>query len=118
GVVVGADHQRIALLDGHGLQQVQALALWDALENVDQDHVGQFLRGNPVGRGRAHVASSDNRYLLTHVSLPFGSILVAIAPTRSYTAFCLRRSTMFSMMCVANSLVLTLVDPGISRSKS
>ena len=53
----------IALLDRHGFQQVQRLALRHAFHDVDQHHVGQFLRSNPVcGRG-AHIARADNALL-------------------------------------------------------
>ncbi len=47
-VVVGAGDGHVALLDGHGFQQVQRLALRHAFDHVDQDHIGQFLGRNPV----------------------------------------------------------------------
>ena len=56
----------VALLDGHGLEQVERFALGNALDDIDQDDVGQFLGGNPVGGSGADVAGSDDAYFLTH----------------------------------------------------
>ena len=40
GVVVRADDVGIALLDRHGLEQVETLSLRDAFDDVDEDDVG------------------------------------------------------------------------------
>ena len=58
GVVVRADDVHVALLDRHGFEQVERLALRDAFRDIDQDDVRQFLRGDPVGGGRAYIACS------------------------------------------------------------
>ncbi len=55
GVIVGAENVGVALLDGHGLKQVERLALGYAFDDVDQNDVGMFLRRQPVRRGGAHV---------------------------------------------------------------
>ncbi len=68
-VVVGAGDGHVALLDGHGFQQVERLALRHAFHYVDQHHIGQFLGRNPVrGRG-AHVARADDAYFFSHFVL-------------------------------------------------
>ena len=56
----------VALLDGHGLEQVERLALGDAFDDVDQDDIGQFLGGDPVGGSGAYVAGADNADFLPH----------------------------------------------------
>jgi hypothetical protein len=58
----------VALLDGHGLEQVERLALRNAFDHVDQHHIGQFLGRNPVRGRRAHVAGADNAYFLPHLN--------------------------------------------------
>ena len=41
GVVVGAENRRVAFLDRHGFEQVEAFALRNAFnEDVDEDNVG------------------------------------------------------------------------------
>jgi hypothetical protein len=52
--------------NGHGLQKIERLALRNALDHVDQRHVGQFLGRNPVRGSGAHVPSADNRNFLSH----------------------------------------------------
>ena len=65
-VIVGAGHAHVALLNGHGFQQVQRLALRNAFHHVNQHHIRQFLGRNPMrGRG-AHVAGAHNAYFFTH----------------------------------------------------
>ncbi len=64
----------VALLDRHGLEQVERLALGNSFHYIDQDDIGQFLGSNPVCRGRAHVARADNAYFLTHEISPWRSI--------------------------------------------
>ena len=39
-VIVGAGNVGVALLDGHGFEQIKAFALWDAFDDVDQNDVG------------------------------------------------------------------------------
>ena len=59
-VVVRADNGHVALLNGHGFQQVERLALRNAFDHVNQYHIGQFLGRNPVRGGRAYVARANN----------------------------------------------------------
>jgi hypothetical protein len=100
GVVVRADDVHVALLDRHGFEQVERLALGNALRHVDEDYVSKFLGCYPVCGGRAYVSCSNDSYFLAHVSP---------------VCFCY---FMFSIIRVANSLVFTLVAPCIWRSKS
>ncbi len=55
-VVVGAADVGIALLDRHGLEQIEPLALRYAFDDVDQDYIGEFFGSDPVGGRRAYVA--------------------------------------------------------------
>ena len=50
GIIVCAVNVRIPLLNRHGLKQVKRLALWHALDNVDQHDVAMFLRRHPMRR--------------------------------------------------------------------
>ncbi len=70
GVIIGADDVAVALLNRHCLQQVECLALRNAFHDVDENDIGQFLRGDPMGRGCPHISSSNNRYFLAHF-VPF-----------------------------------------------
>ena len=66
GVVVGPDDERIALLDGHGFEQVEPLALGHAFDDVDQYHIGQLFGGDPVRGSGAHVSRTDYGHFLAH----------------------------------------------------
>ena len=55
-VVVGAADVGVALLDGHGFEQIESFALRDAFDDVDENDVGEFLGGDPVGGRCAYVA--------------------------------------------------------------
>src|SRR5262249_5404823 len=66
GVIVAAKHERVALFDGHRLQQVQAFTLGNAFENIDEHDVRQFLGSDPVSSSRPHVAGAYNRYFFAH----------------------------------------------------
>ena len=70
GVVVRAGHMDVALLDGHGFQQIQSLALRHAFHHVDQHHIGQFLGCNPVCCRGAHVAGTYYANFLSHLFSP------------------------------------------------
>src|SRR5208337_4019441 len=41
GIVVGAENGGIALLDRHGLEQVETFSLGDAFHDVDEDDIGE-----------------------------------------------------------------------------
>ena len=60
GVVVGPDHPAVVADDGRRLGQVQALALGQALDDVDEDDVGETGLGDPLGGRRADVAGADD----------------------------------------------------------
>ena len=61
-VIVGAADVGVALLDGHGFEQIESLALRHAFDDVDEYDVGEFLGGDPVSRGRAYVAGTYDGY--------------------------------------------------------
>ena len=63
---VGAGNVGVALFDGHGLEQIESFSLRDAFDDVDEHHVGEFFRRDPVGGGCAYVAGAYDGYLLTH----------------------------------------------------
>ena len=67
GVVVGAGDVAVALLDGHGLEEVEPLALRHAFDDVDEDDVGEFLGRDPVSGGCTDVAGAYDCDFLTHV---------------------------------------------------
>jgi hypothetical protein len=66
GVVVGADHARVGALDRRRLHDVEALALGHALDDVDQDDVGQLAVGDTLGQRRPHVAAAHHRHFSVH----------------------------------------------------
>uniref|UniRef100_E6QN76 Uncharacterized protein n=1 Tax=mine drainage metagenome TaxID=410659 RepID=E6QN76_9ZZZZ len=70
GIVVGAGDVYVAFFDGHGFEQVESLALWDAFGDVDENDVGEFLGGDPVRGGGANVACAYDADFFTHDS-PF-----------------------------------------------
>ena len=65
-IIIGADDVRIALLDGHGFEQVEAFALRHAFDDVDEDDVGEFFRSDPVSGGRANITRTYDAYFLAH----------------------------------------------------
>src|SRR5208337_5153571 len=70
GIVVGPENRRVALLDGHGLEQIKTFALGNAFDDVDEDDIGQFFRGNPMCGGSAYVSRTYDRYFIAH-NVPF-----------------------------------------------
>src|SRR5207253_624553 len=62
----GANDVGIALLDGHGFEQVETLALRDAFDDVNQDDVGKFFCRDPVCGRRADIPGTYNAYFLAH----------------------------------------------------
>ena len=66
-VIIGAQHMRIALLDGHRLKQVECFALRNAFRDVHEHDVGELLARDPMCRCCANVSSADDRDFLTHV---------------------------------------------------
>ncbi len=60
GVVVGADDPGVVTDDRRRLGQVEALALGQPLDDVDEDDVGQAGLGDPLGGGGADVAGTDD----------------------------------------------------------
>src|SRR5204862_7941428 len=72
-VVVRAQHARVEPLDWSRLPLVERLSLREALDHVHHDdRARQLLLGEPLRRGRAHVARADHRDLVQHerVNLP------------------------------------------------
>ena len=71
GVVVGAEDGGIALLDGHGFEQVESFALGNAFDDIDEDDIGQFFGGDPVSGGCAYVSGTyDGDFIAHEVSFP------------------------------------------------
>src|ERR1019366_8018117 len=66
GIIVGADDVRVAFLDRHGFEQVETFALWDTFDDVDENDIGQFLRGDSVRCGSAHVPRPYYCHFMTH----------------------------------------------------
>ena len=67
-VVVGAEDRRVALLNRHGLQQVETFSLGNSFDDVDQDDIGQLFRGDPMSGSGADVSRSYYRYFIAHES--------------------------------------------------
>ncbi len=65
-VVIGAGDVGIALLDGHGFEQIQTFALRHAFDDVDQNDIRQFFGRDPVGSGRSYVAGTYDGHFLSH----------------------------------------------------
>src|SRR5262249_40399461 len=65
-IVIGPADVRISLFDRHGLEEVKALALWHAVDDVDQDDIGELFRGDPMSSRRAHVSRTYNADFLAH----------------------------------------------------
>src|ERR1700685_3889425 len=65
-VVVGAGNVGIALLDGHSFEPIQALALRNAFNDVDEHYVGELFGSDPVSRGCAYISRTYDRYFLAH----------------------------------------------------
>ena len=66
-VVVSADDVGVALFNWHGFEQVEAFTLRDSFDDVNEDNVREFFRGDPVGGGRADVSRTYDSHFLTHV---------------------------------------------------
>ena len=60
GVVVGADDPGVVADDRRRLGEVEALALGQALDDVDEDDVGEAGLGDPLGGRGADVAGADD----------------------------------------------------------
>ena len=60
GVVVRADDAGVVADDRRRLGEVEALALGQALDDVDEDDVGEAGLGDPLGGGGADVAGADD----------------------------------------------------------
>jgi hypothetical protein len=70
-IIVRPNNRHIALFNRHRLGEVQPLALRHALDHIDQHHIRQLLRRNPVRRRRPNIPRPNNRDLLPHSSNPF-----------------------------------------------
>ena len=82
----------VALLDGHGFEQVEAFALWDAFDDVDQDNVGEFFGSDPVGGGGADIAGSYDALLSFACMSP---LLKSISKIRRNPSYRRTRRTAF-----------------------
>ena len=82
-VVVGADDPGVGALDRGRFHDVEALALGHALDDVDEDHVGQLAVGQPLRQGRPHVARAHHGDFPVHV-LSLSSLCRAILPRERF----------------------------------
>ena len=70
-VVVGAGDHDVVAVDRAGLQKVEAFSLRDAFDDVDEDHIGKFLAGDPHGTIRADITGAYYGDFLSHVLAPY-----------------------------------------------
>ena len=66
GVAVGAFDADVVAFDGPALEQIEPLALRDALQDVDHHYVSELLVRQAVGHCRAHIARADHRHFFAH----------------------------------------------------
>ena len=83
GVVVRAGDPGVVADDRGGLGQVEGLALRQALDDVDEDDVGEAGLGDPLRGGRADIAGADDGDLVA--SHAAGSPFVVEATGHSMT---------------------------------
>src|SRR5580704_747707 len=72
GVIVRSEDGGVALLDRHGLEQIETFSLGDAFHDVDENDIGELFGGDPVGGSGAYVSGSDYGYLIAHEVFPQG----------------------------------------------
>jgi hypothetical protein len=65
GVVVRSGDPRVMTHDRRGLGEIEALALWQAFDDVDEHHVGEPGLGDALCGRRPDVAGADDRDLVT-----------------------------------------------------
>src|SRR6202789_2875628 len=63
--VIGTQNRDTALLHRHRLKQIEHFALRDALDDINQYNIREFLGRNPVGRCCTDVAGAYDGYFLT-----------------------------------------------------
>ena len=63
-VVVRSDHARVVPNNGRGLGEIEALALRQPLDDVDENDVGDARLRDALGGRRADVAGADDRDLV------------------------------------------------------
>src|SRR5579875_3069614 len=90
GVVIRTGDLAVALFNGHSLEQVESLALRDSLDDVDQHHIREFLRRDPVGGCRPNISRSYDRYLFPHTSPSRNLLCTAGALDRRAVLTCSR----------------------------
>ena len=64
-VGIGAGHLEVVPVDRRRLHEVEALALWNALGDVEQHHVAKVLETDKVCQGAADLACADQCNLVT-----------------------------------------------------
>ena len=65
-VAVGSGNPHIIAFDRRGFQHVEALALRNAFDDIDQHHVGKLFCGDLLRRVGAHVARANDCYFPSH----------------------------------------------------
>src|SRR5205085_12537088 len=64
-VTVRTDKLYIKAVDRRGLCEIETFALRRSLDNVNQNHVRQFLSGDPMSSRRTDISRADNRNLIS-----------------------------------------------------
>src|SRR5581483_12118238 len=59
----------IEALNRAGLEQIEPLALWNALDHIDEDDIGEFLIGNSQRAIRADISGAYHRDFLSQSKL-------------------------------------------------
>ena len=72
GIGVGALELRVEPVDRRGLGDVERLALGNALGDVEQDDVAEFLQADEVGERAADLAGADERDLVASHGVSLG----------------------------------------------
>ena len=70
-VIVRAGQGYVVTFDRSGLKQVEGLALWNALHEVHEDDVAEFLFGSPYGTVRTDIAGADHGNLISQSKKSF-----------------------------------------------
>src|SRR5690606_26117902 len=63
-IVTGALEVGIKHVDGGGFSNVERLALWHAINDVEKDDVAKLFQADQVGQSTTNIASTDERDLV------------------------------------------------------
>ena len=65
-IVIGSHHARVESFHGSRLLQIQGLPLGYAIDDVDKNHIRQFLVHDPMSGGGADISRTHNRHFSSH----------------------------------------------------